>query len=126
MWLKIEKVMNFSEERKTLSKNISKHPVGVARDVLKVGASSELTCLLTTYRLIRSNNSKMTQRVVNISGLRCPASPRQRRLTRPLGPMVRMVREACFREIRSQASGGSWRARQTKYLMTLAWQTMIS
>ena len=34
MWLKIEKVMNFSEERKTLSKNISQHPAGVGQDVI--------------------------------------------------------------------------------------------
>ena len=45
-----------------------------------------------------------------------PASPRAVTETLPLGLISTQVRLACFRLMRSQASGGSCRARQKKYL----------
>ena len=56
------------------------------------------------------------QEVVRRDGWRCPASPTHFTDTRLSGRMVNIVSEACFREILSHASGGNWRARQTKYL----------
>ena len=66
------------------------------------------------------------QVVVNLVGCIYPDSPKARILVLPSGLIVIHVIEPCLRLIRSQASGGSCKARHAKYLITFAWHTTTS
>lgn len=72
--------------------------------------------------ILRSSNHV----VVIFDGGMCPISPIAYTLTLPEGRMAIHVKLQLWSEKRNQASGGNCRARQMKYLMTLAWQTITS
>ncbi len=79
-----------------------------------INAAIEYAADRGSWNFIFSCKCSISQLVVSISCGMKPASPRQTRVTRPSGLIATHVIDPCLRLTRSQASGSSWSARQTK------------